>query len=249
MSVLDIRNLHKSFGSIHVSNDISLAVDDAQCHALIGPNGAGKTTLMHQITGSLSPDSGEIFFAGQDITPMPVSQRVQAGLGRTFQITSILPSFSVLENVALAVQAKAGSSMRFFRRAASEPSLNEQAMATLDRITLADRAETIAADLSHGERRLLELAIALAGSPRFLLLDEPMAGLGRSESAMLTDILAELRRTIPMLLVEHDMHAVFQLADTVSVLVDGEIVARGSPDEVRKDAAARVAYLGGGGDG
>ena len=249
MSVLDIRDLHKHFGSVHVSNGISISVEEGQCHALIGPNGAGKTTLMHQVTGSLRPDSGRIVFAGRDVTGMPVWQRVQAGLGRTFQITSILPSFSVLENVALAVQAKAGSSMRFFRRAASEASLNERAMATLERIGLVDRAKMIAADLSHGERRLLELAIALAGSPRFLLLDEPMAGLGRSESAMLTDILADLRRAIPMLLVEHDMHAVFRLADTVSVLVDGEVVARGSPEEVREDAAARAAYLGAGGDG
>jgi branched-chain amino acid transport system ATP-binding protein len=248
MSVLEIRNLNKYFGAVHVSRNISLAVPDGECHALIGPNGAGKTTLIHQISGVLAPDAGEIFLAGKNITTSKTWQRAQAGLGRTFQLTSVLPSFSVLENVALAAQAKAGSSFRFFRPAAREKSLNETAMATLEHLGMADRASVPASDLSHGERRLLELAIALAGKPRFLLLDEPMAGLGRVESAMLIDILADLRRSIPMLLVEHDMDAIFRLADTVSVLVDGQIVAEGTPDEVRNDAAARAAYLGGNGE-
>ncbi|GAB4576951.1 MAG: ABC transporter ATP-binding protein [Roseibium sp.] len=248
MSVLEIRNLNKYFGAVHVSRNISLAVPDGKCHALIGPNGAGKTTLIHQISGVLAPDAGEIFLAGRNITASKTWQRAQAGLGRTFQLTSILPSFSVLENVALAAQAKSGSSFRFFRPAAREKSLNEAATATLERLGMADRASVPASDLSHGERRLLELAIALAGAPRFLLLDEPMAGLGRVESTMLIDILADLRRSIPMLLVEHDMDAIFRLADTVSVLVDGQIVAEGTPDEVRNDAAARAAYLGGNGE-
>jgi branched-chain amino acid transport system ATP-binding protein len=244
MSVLQIRNLSKSFGAVRVSQDISLTVGANQCHALIGPNGAGKTTLIHQISGVLRPDSGHVLLDGQDITALPMWRRAQAGLGRTFQISSTLPSFSVQENVALAAQAKAGSSMRFFAPAAGEAALNRTAAAVLERIGLADRAGVRAGDLSHGERRLLELGIALAGGPKFLLLDEPMAGLGRVESTALTAILAELRREIPMLLVEHDMDAIFRLADTVSVLVDGAIVARGTPDQVRADPVARAAYLG-----
>jgi branched-chain amino acid transport system ATP-binding protein len=247
MNVLEIRDLNKYFGALHVSRNISLAVPDGKCHALIGPNGAGKTTLIHQISGVLHPDAGEIILAGRTITTSRTWQRAQAGLGRTFQLTSVLPSFSVLENVALAAQAKSGSSFRFFRPAAREKDLNDTATATLERLNMADRAAVPAADLSHGERRLLELAIALAGAPRFLLLDEPMAGLGRVESAMLIEILADLRRSIPMLLVEHDMDAIFQLADTVSVLVDGQIVAEGAPEDVRNDPAARAAYLGDGG--
>ncbi len=242
--MLDIQNLSKSFGAVRVSRDISLDVRADQCHALIGPNGAGKTTLMHQISGVLKPDAGQIFLDGQEISRLTMAQRVQAGLGRTFQITSVLPSFSALENTAIAVQAKTGSSMRFFRHAAREAELNDMAEATLSRVGLGERGHVRAADLSHGELRLLEIAIALAGAPKFLLLDEPMAGLGRSESAALVRFLGELRGQIPMLLVEHDMDAIFQLADVVSVLVDGEVVAHGTPDEVRADPAARAAYLG-----
>ncbi len=244
MNVLSVDKLEKSFGSIRVTDGVSLEVAPDQCHALIGPNGAGKTTLIHLISGVLRPDAGSIRFAGHEATGMPPAARARAGLGRTFQITSVIPSFSVLENVALAAQAKCGSNLRFFRPAASETALNDTARAALGRIGLASREHVPAADLSHGERRLLELAIALAGAPRLLLLDEPMAGLGRSESAALTAILAELKREIPMLLVEHDMAAVFRLADIVSVLVEGRVVACGSPDDVRADPAARAAYLG-----
>lgn len=244
--MLDIRNLNKSFGALKVSQDISIEIGPDQCHALIGPNGAGKTTLIHQISGVLQPDSGAVVLDGQDITHMSVWRRVQAGLGRTFQITSVLPSFSVLENMAIAAQSKSGSSMRFFRNAAAEQDLNAVAQSTLERVGLADRADVLASDLSHGELRLLELGIALAGKPKFLLLDEPMAGLGRTESAALITLLGQLRGSLPMLLVEHDMDAIFQLADTVSVLVDGNVIARGTPDEVRADSAARAAYLGDG---
>jgi len=174
----------------------------------------------------------------------PNGARVQAGMGRTFQITSVLPTFSVLENVATAVQAKAGSSLKFFARANGEFALNEKAMAILERVGLSSRADRVSADLSHGELRLLEVAIALAGAPKFLLLDEPMAGLGKAESAALIKLLNELRSEFPMLLVEHDMDAVFQLADVLSVLVDGTIVAHGTPAEVRDDPKARAAYLG-----
>ncbi len=244
MSILKIENLSKSFGALKVSRDISINIAQGDCHALIGPNGAGKTTLIHQISGVLQPDSGRIVLDGRDISALSVSRRVQAGLGRTFQITSVLPSFSVLENTAIAAQAKAGSSMRFFGTAARDAALNKAAQAVLDRVGLGDRAEIPAADLSHGELRLLEIAIALVAKPKFLLLDEPMAGLGRTESAALITLLADLRGSLPMLLVEHDMDAIFQLANVVSVLVDGEIVASGTPDEVRASPAARAAYLG-----
>ncbi len=245
MSTLEIRKLNKSFGALQVSRDISISVAEGECHALIGPNGAGKTTLIHQISGVLEPDSGQILLGQRDITDLSVSARVQAGLGRTFQITSVLPSFSVLENLAIAAQAKSGSSLRFFGDAAAETALNDKAQATLERVGLGDRAEIPAADLSHGELRLLELGIALAAEPKFLLLDEPMAGLGRAEGEALVALLSELRASIPMLLVEHDMDAIFQLAHTVSVLVEGGIVAQGAPEEVRASPAARAAYLGG----
>jgi branched-chain amino acid transport system ATP-binding protein len=244
MSMLDIRNLSKSFGALRVSRDINISVGQGDCHALIGPNGAGKTTLIHQISGVLSPDAGQVMLDGRDISDLSVSARVQAGLGRTFQITSVLPSFSVLENTAIAAQAKAGTSMKFFGAAAEEAALNAQAQAVLERVGLGDRAHMMAADLSHGELRLLEIAIALAAKPKFLLLDEPMAGLGRTESTALIELLATLRGSLPMLLVEHDMNAIFQLANVVSVLVDGEIVTSGTPDEVRASPAARAAYLG-----
>ncbi|UOA32779.1 Lipopolysaccharide export system ATP-binding protein LptB [Sulfitobacter sp. DSM 110093] len=244
MSSLEIRNLNKSFGALTVSRDISISIGTGQCHALIGPNGAGKTTLIHQISGGLRSDSGNILMDGQEISHMSVSRRVQAGLGRTFQITTVLPSFTALENTAIAAQAKSGSSLRFFRNAAREAALNEFALVTLQRVGLEHRANIPAMDLSHGELRLLELAIALAGRPKFLLLDEPMAGLGRAEGVALVALLASLRGSLPMLMVEHDMDAIFQLADTVSVLVDGSIVAQGTPDEVRADPVARAAYLG-----
>lgn len=244
--MLAIENLNKSFGALQVSHDISLSVAPGQCHAVIGPNGAGKTTLIHQISGVLRQDSGRVLLDGQDVSHLSVWERVQAGMGRTFQITSVLPTFSVLENVATAVQAKTGSSLKFFALAAEEAALNDKAHAILERVGLDDRSDRPAADLSHGELRLLEIAIALAGAPKFLLLDEPMAGLGKTESAALIDLLNELRDDFPMLLVEHDMDAVFQLADELSVLVDGEIVAHGTPAEVRDNPQARAAYLGDG---
>ncbi|MEM9584868.1 MAG: ABC transporter ATP-binding protein [Pseudomonadota bacterium] len=242
--MLELLNVDKSFGALHVTRDVSLSVSAGQCHALIGPNGAGKTTLIHQISGVLTPDSGAILLDGQDLLPLSLHQRTHAGLSRTFQITSVLPSFSVLENVAIAVQAKSGTSMRFFAPAADEVAINDRAMDILDQVGLADRAGTLAADMSHGELRLAELALALAGEPKFLLLDEPMAGLGHQESARLIEFLGTLRGHIPMLLIEHDMDAIFQLSDTVSVLVDGAVIATGTPEEIRQDPVARAAYLG-----
>ena len=242
--MLAIENLNKSFGALQVSHNISLTVAQGQCHAVIGPNGTGKTTLIHQISGVLLQNSGRILLDGYDVSRLSVWERVHAGLGRTFQITSILPTFSVLENVATAVQAKAGSSFKFFACAAAEVALNEKAQSILKRVGLSEQVDSLAADLSHGDLRLLEIAIALAGTPKFLLLDEPMAGLVKTESAALITLLSELRGEFPMLLVENDMDAVFQLADELSVLVDGKIVAQGSPSEVRDSPQARIAYLG-----
>ncbi|MEM7497918.1 MAG: ABC transporter ATP-binding protein [Pseudomonadota bacterium] len=242
--ILELEGVSKAFGALVVTDGVSLTLRHAECHALIGPNGAGKTTLMQQITGLAPPDSGRIRFAGKDITELSPAARARAGLGRSFQISAVIPSFSALENAALAAQARAGSSFRFLRPARSERRLNDVAMTALNRVGLAHRAAIPAGSLSHGERRLLELAVALAAEPKGLLLDEPMAGLGHAEGVALTERLAALAREIPLLLVEHDMDAVFTLADRVSVLVAGRIIASGAPDAVRADPAAREAYLG-----
>lgn len=243
-TVLELRGLRKAFGALIVTDDVNFDLKSGECHALIGPNGAGKTTLIHQISGLLKPDAGRIMFEGRDVTALSPSGRAMAGLGRSFQITSILPEFSVLENVALAAQRRAGSSFRFFSSAAQEASLNTTAMDVLAQIGLGGRAGIVAGALSHGEKRLLELAIAIAGEPHVLLLDEPMAGMGRAESEQLIETLQALKVRFPMLLIEHDMQAVFSLADRVSVLVSGSIVTTGTPDEVRASAKARAAYLG-----
>ena len=242
--VLSLQALRKAFGALVVTDGIDLDLRAGECHALIGPNGAGKSTLIHQISGLLQPDSGRITFEGRDVTALSQAERAVAGLGRSFQITSILPEFTVLENVALAAQRRNGSSFRFFRPAAHEARLNDRAMDALTVIGLAARAGTVASHLSHGDKRLLELAIAIAAQPRALLLDEPMAGMGRAESDTLTRTLMALKATYPILLIEHDMEAVFRLADRVSVLVAGAIVATGTPAEVRVDPVARAAYLG-----
>ncbi|MER0239279.1 ABC transporter ATP-binding protein [Fulvimarina sp. MAC8] len=242
--LLRIDALRKSFGALCVTDDVSIEVPRGELHAIIGPNGAGKTTLIHQLSGQLGSDSGRIYLAGGDITGRSMPDRVRLGLARSFQITSILEGFSVLENVALAVQARSGSSFRFFARAASESALNAKGMEALARVNLADRAHRIAANLSHGEKRQLEIAIALATGARLLLLDEPLAGTSHEESAALVALMQELKATHTIILVEHDMEAVFALADRVSVLVYGKIIASGSPGEVRDDPAVRSAYLG-----
>jgi len=242
--VLRIENLAKNFGGLRVTDDVTLEVRPDELHAVIGPNGAGKTTLINQISGLLAPDAGRIAFAGEDITGLPVHVRAERGLARTFQITSILPRFSVLENVALAVQARNGSSFRFFGVAADENELNAPALVTLAQVGLAERAFVPAAELSHGEKRALELAIAIAMEPKLLLLDEPMAGTGRDETERLVAVLRSLKGRFPMVLVEHDMTAVFALADRISVLIYGRILASGTPDEVRADPQVIAAYLG-----
>ncbi|MCT8990065.1 ABC transporter ATP-binding protein [Chelativorans sp. SCAU2101] len=242
--VLEIRNLSKSFGALKAAVGVNFDLMPGEIHALIGPNGAGKTTLIHQIAGTLTPDEGEIRFLGKDVRSLSVAERARMGLGRTFQVSSLAQEFSALRNVMLAVQARQGTSFRFFRPVMSDPSLTEPAMAALQRVGLQDRADVPAAELSHGERRRLEIAIALALEARVFLLDEPMAGMGPDGSRELTAFLDELRHQAPILLVEHDMDAVFALADRVSVLVYGRVIASGPAAEIRRHPAVREAYLG-----
>ena len=242
--VLRIEGLTKNVGGLRVTDDVTLDVRPGELHAVIGPNGAGKTTLINQISGLLSPDAGKIMFGGEDVTALPINKRAERGLARSFQSTSILPGFSVLENVALAVQARRGSSFSFFGRAADEEALNMPAYAALLQAGLAERAHALAGELSHGEKRALELAIALAMEPKLLLLDEPMAGTGRDEGERIVAALRGLKGRFPMVLVEHDMRAVFALADRISVLIYGRILASGTPAEVRADSQVITAYLG-----
>ncbi|MBV8827404.1 MAG: ABC transporter ATP-binding protein [Hyphomicrobiales bacterium] len=242
--VLAVRSLRKSFGALVVTDDLTFDVMPRELHAVIGPNGAGKTTLINQISGLISPDAGRILFAGCDVTALPAHARAVAGLSRSFQVTSILPGFSALENVALAVQARSGSSLSMFGRAAEEDELNAPALAALGEVGLGQRAHVPAAQLSHGEKRALELAMALAMAPKLLLLDEPMAGTGREETARLVGLLRGLKGRFPMVLVEHDMTAVFALADRISVLIYGRVLASGTPQEVRADPKVAAAYLG-----
>ena len=243
-ALLSVRGLRKHYGGLAVTNNVSLEVQPGEIHALIGPNGAGKTTLIHQITGTVMPDAGRVIFAGRDITRLSLPQRVHSGLARSFQITSIIAGFSVLENVALAAQGQSGSSFRFFRAAAGETALNENARAALAEVGLADRASIIAGALSHGEKRALEIAIALATRPKLLLLDEPLAGAGPEETEKLITLLRGLKSRYAVLLVEHDMQAVFALADRISVLAEGRIIASGSTADIRLSAEVRAAYLG-----
>ncbi|MCJ9671963.1 MULTISPECIES: ABC transporter ATP-binding protein [unclassified Neorhizobium] len=242
--VLQISNLVKNFGALRATDGVTLDLRPGEIHALIGPNGAGKSTLIHQICGTLRQDSGSIRFAGQDIGSLGVADRARLGLGRTFQVSSIAPDFSGLRNVMLAVQAKQGSSFRFFKPVMRDMSLINTAMAMLERVGLTARARIPAAELSHGERRQLEIAMALALGSKAFLLDEPMAGMGPEGSKSLTRFLDTLRQEAPILLVEHDMDAVFALADRISVLVYGRIIATGTVEEIRRDPTVRTAYLG-----
>lgn len=242
--VLAISELSKTFGALKATDDVSLDLKPGEIHALIGPNGAGKSTLINQVAGTLKPDTGSIRFAGQELTGLTVAERARRGLGRTFQVSSLAPEFSALRNVMLAVQSVQGSSFRFFRPVMRDTSLVEPAMSALERVGLADRAHLPTSELSHGERRQIEIAIALALGSRAFLLDEPMAGMGPEGSKKLTDFLDGLRAEAPILLVEHDMNAVFALADRVSVLVYGRVIATGTVDEIRADPEVRRAYLG-----
>jgi branched-chain amino acid transport system ATP-binding protein len=243
-TLLEVHGLTKSFGGLVAANRVDLRVAAGETHAIIGPNGAGKTTLINQIAGDLRPDAGIIRFAGRDITRVPAWARARLGLARSFQITSIFPDFTALDNVALAVQAHAGSSFRFWRPARTDGSLREPARLVLQSVGLGRRAEVLAAALAHGEQRQLEVAMALATRPRLLLLDEPVAGMGLEESQRMIEFLHTLKGSHTILLVEHDMDAVFALADRISVMVYGRIIASGPPEEIRANAEVRQAYLG-----
>jgi branched-chain amino acid transport system ATP-binding protein len=242
--MLETRELYKHFGGLVATDRVSLSIREGELHAVIGPNGAGKTTLIAQLAGELRPDSGVILFDGRDVTRFPVQRRAASGLARSFQITSVFPSFSALANVALAVQAHAGHSFRFWRAASGDKALTGPARDALELVGLGPRADVPAELLSHGEQRQLEIAMALATGPRMLLLDEPMAGMGPAEGALMVDLLRKLKRRYTILLIEHDMDAVFALADWITVLVHGAVIATGTPDEIRSDPEVRRAYLG-----
>jgi len=242
--VLELKGLGKHFGGVVATRDVTLTVARGEVHALIGPNGAGKSTLIAQVTGTLRSDTGQVLFEGADITALAPHERVRRGLGRSFQITSIFRRASVLDNLALAVQARSGSSFRFWLPVAAEQALFDDARMVLKEINLEDRQHSAAAELSHGEQRALEVGLALATNPKLVLLDEPMAGLGAEESRRMVELIERLGQRVTVLLVEHDMDAVFRLADRISVLVNGSIIATDTPERIRANEEVRKAYLG-----
>lgn len=242
--VLNVVDIHKAFGALKASDGISLDLYPGEIHALIGPNGAGKSTLIKQIAGGLQPDSGRVELLGQDVTGHSTAQRARLGLGRTFQISALAMDFTVLENVVLGAVGQSGAVFRFFKPAMKDATLLSRARAALGRVGLEDHETTTTAELSHGQRRQLEVAVALTLSPRAFLMDEPMAGMGAEGSKALTGFLQDLKKEAPILLVEHDMDAVFALADRISVLVYGQIIATGNVDDIRNNPDVRVAYLG-----
>ena len=242
--MLDIKNLSKSFGALQATENVSLTVNEGTIHALIGPNGAGKTTLISQISGYLTPDSGSITFDGQDLLALPAHKRPHAGLVRSFQITSVIPEFTVRDNVGLVLQSLDNQVFQVLAKAGSDQAERAKADAILERTGLADEADSRAENLAHGQKRQLEIAMALAADPKLLLLDEPMAGMGVEESRNLTTLLTSLRGTTTMLLVEHDMDVVFSLADRISVLVYGKIIATDTPQAIRANRDVQEAYLG-----
>ena len=243
-SFLKVEGLTKRFGGVVTADALAFDIPEGECHAIIGPNGAGKTTLISLLAGEISAQGGTISFDGADITPLRPYRRSLAGIARSFQISSLFPDFSALDNVALAVQAHRGHSFHFWRNARHDERLRGPALKALARVALADRADVRVGRLSHGEHRQLEIAIALATQPRLLLLDEPMAGMGPEESAAMLKLLRELKDTLTIVLVEHDMEAVFALADRVTVMVYGRIIACGEPAAIRNDPDVRRAYLG-----
>jgi branched-chain amino acid transport system ATP-binding protein len=244
--LLSTVKLTKRFGGLVANDAIDLQVRRGGLHAIIGPNGAGKTTLVAQLSGELRPDGGTINFDGADVTALPVHQRARRGFGRSFQITNVVRELSALDNVALAVQAHDGHSFRFWRPARRDESLREPARRMLEKVELADRADILAGHLSHGEKRALEVAMALASRPKLLLLDEPLAGMGPDESIRMARLLETLKAEVTILLVEHDVEIVFALADRITVLVSGRIIAQGIPAAIRVDPEVQRAYLGDG---
>jgi branched-chain amino acid transport system ATP-binding protein len=242
--LLRIENLSKSFGAVSACRDISLEITEGETHALIGPNGAGKTTLLNQLAGDLIPDNGQIFLSGEEITHLPLHRRAHLGLARSYQITSVFPNMSVAENLLLAIQAHHGHSFRFWRRGLDDLLLRAELGPALEMVGLSGQAEIPAGNLSHGERKQLEVGMALACKPKLLLLDEPMAGMGPGGTVELSRQIRKLKKSMTILLVEHDMEAIFSLADRITVLVYGEVVVTGNAEEIRLNTAVRQAYLG-----
>ena len=242
--MLEIKRLYKHFGGVVAVDKVDLSVLRGEVHALIGPNGAGKTTLIAQVSGSLAPDAGQILFDRRDITKAPQHVRVKAGLARSYQITSIFRRFSVLDNLALAVQARSGTSFSFWKPVAAESALFDEARAIADEVGLSQKLNFSGASLAHGEQRALEVGLALATSPKLVLLDEPMAGMGPEESKRMIGLIGRIRAQVAVLLVEHDMDAVFRLADRISVMVNGRLIATDRPEKIKMNAEVRKAYLG-----
>ena len=243
-TLLQLDGVVKRFGALTATDHVQLSVRSGEIHALIGPNGAGKTTLIHLISGALAPDAGRIHFDGINVTPMPIHQRVRHGLARSYQVTSIFKRLSVLDNLALAVQAHDPGSLNVWRRARCDSERYDMAAAVAARVGLRHQLQHLAGSLSHGQQRQLEVGLVLATRPKLLLLDEPMAGMGPDESARMVDLLHSLRGEATLLLVEHDMDAVFRLAERISVLVYGKVIACGTPDDIRAHPQVRAAYLG-----
>jgi branched-chain amino acid transport system ATP-binding protein len=243
-TLLTVTALHKSFGAVQATNDLTFRVARNQIHALIGPNGAGKTTVVNQLSGDLLPDSGSIIFNGVDITRLRAYQRARLGIGRSFQITHIFENLTVAENMSLAICAHSGHNFRFLRNWRRSRPVENDLVTALERVDLLHRAELPARHLSHGEKRQLEVGMAMIGNPELLILDEPMAGMGPGGTAELTKLIRRLKGTLTILLVEHDMDVVFSLADRVTVLVYGEHLATGTPQEIRQNEKVRAAYLG-----
>ena len=241
--VLEIDGLRKAFGAVVATDNVSLTVRPGELHALIGPNGAGKSTLITQICGELAPNAGRIVFAGRDITALPAYARARLGLGRSFQLTQLCPEFSARDNVMLSIEAKGGGSFNMFANPRRNARLRDAAQDWLDRVGLAGKEDRAVMTLGHGEQRQLEIAMVLATDPRVILLDEPLAGMGQSEARRVVDLIASLKAERAVLIVEHDMDAVFELADRLTVMADGRVIASGRPADVRKDAAVRAAYL------
>jgi branched-chain amino acid transport system ATP-binding protein len=242
--LLNVVGLSKRFGGLAASDNVSLSVYKGEIHAVIGPNGAGKTTLIAQLQGEVTPDAGTIWFDGREITKLPPHQRAAVGIARSFQITSVFMDMTVLDNAALAIQAIAGHSFHFWRSASSDPRLRAPAMVAIERVGLGDKANIFVAHLSHGQRRQLELAMAIASQPKLLLLDEPLAGMAGDESRLMVELVQDLKKTHTILLVEHDIQAVFSIADRITVLVSGRSIVTGTPEQVRNSAEVRRAYLG-----
>ncbi len=244
MGILTIQNLHRHFGGVAAINGVNLDFAERELRSVIGPNGAGKTTLFNVITGKLPADSGRIVFHNQEITNRPPHEVVRLGICRTFQKSSIFPGLTTLENLRISRQMRLGGSHRLFSPRDSLKSVREESLAILERLGLGDKANMLASNLSHGDQRLMEIGVALAGSPRLLLLDEPTAGMSPRETERTVNLVREFAKDVPVILVEHDMEVVMAISDKISVMHQGTIIAEGPPEEIKRNDQVREAYLG-----